>query len=52
MLRHFDRNRKTILEIDFFDYVNEDVLSQKNDYSVLYSITFYSKNLISIKCNY
>ena len=52
MLRHFDRNREIILEIDFFDYVNEDVLSQKNNDNVLYSITFYSKNLISIEYNY
>jgi len=27
ILRHFDQNRKTILEIDSFNYVNNDILS-------------------------
>ncbi len=27
ILRHFDQNRKTILETDSFDYVNDDILS-------------------------
>ena len=51
-LRHFDKFKKTILEIDFFDYVNGGVLSQYDDEGVLYSITFYSKNLTSIEYNY
>ena len=52
MLRHFNRNREIILEIDSFDYINEDVLSQKDNDNILYSIAFYSKNLTSIECNY
>ena len=51
-MRHFDKFKKTILEIDSFDYVNERVLSQYDNESVLYSIIFYNKNLISIECNY
>ena len=51
-LRHFDRSKETILEIDSFDYVNGGVLFQYDDEGVLYSIAFYSKNLTSTKCNY
>ena len=52
MFRYFDRDREIILKIDSFDYINEDVLSQKNNDNILYSIAFYSKNLISIEYNY
>ena len=52
ILRHFDKFKEAILKIDFFDYVNERVLSQYDDENVLYSIIFYNKNLISIECNY
>ena len=51
-MRHFDRFKEIILEIDSFDYVNDGVLSQYDDEEVLYSIAFYSKNLISTKYNY
>jgi len=52
ILRHFDQTRETILEIDSFDYVNDEVLFQYNDEKVLHSIVFYSKNMSSAKCNY
>ena len=52
IFRHFDRSREFILEIDSFDYVNEEMLSQYDDENVLYSVTFYNKNMISMKCNY
>ena len=52
MLRYFDRNRETIFKINLFNYINEDVLSQKNNDNVLYSIAFYNKNLTSIEYNY
>ncbi len=52
ILRHFDQTRKTILEIDSFDYVNDKVLSQYDDEEVLHSIVFYSKNMSSAECNY
>jgi len=44
ILRHFDQTHKTILEINSFDYVNDEVLSQYDDEEVLHSIVFYSKN--------
>ena len=52
ILRHFDQTRETILEIDSFDYVNDEVLSQYDDEEVLHSIVFYSKNMSSAECNY
>jgi len=52
ILRHFDQNRKTILEIDSFDYVNNDILSQYDDEETLHSIIYYSKNLSLAECNY
>ncbi len=52
ILRHFDQTRETILEIDSFDYVNDEVLSQYDNEEVLHSIVFYSKNMSSAECNY
>ncbi len=52
ILRHFDQTRETILEINSFDYVNAEVLSQYDDEKVLHSIVFYSKNMFSAECNY
>ena len=52
ILRHFDKFKKTILKIDFLDYVNDKILSQYNDESVLHSVIFYNKNLTSTEYNY
>jgi hypothetical protein len=52
ILRHFDQTCKTILEINSFNYVNNEVLSQYNDEEVLHLIVFYSKNMSSAECNY
>ena len=52
VLRHFDQNRESYLKTDSSDYVNSDVLSQKDDDDVLHSVAFYSKNLLSAECNY
>ncbi len=52
ILRHFDQNRKTILETDSFNYVNNDILSQYDDEETLHSIIYYSKNLSLAECNY
>ncbi len=52
ILRHFDQTHETILEIDSFNYVNDEVLSQYDDEEVLHSIVFYSKNMFSAECNY
>ncbi len=52
ILRHFDQTHETILEINSFDYINDEVLSQYDDEEVLHSIVFYSKNMSSAECNY
>ena len=52
VLKHVNWNCKLYLKTDFSDYANDDILSQKNDDSVLYSVTFYSKNLLLTECNY
>ncbi len=52
ILRHFDQNKKTILETDSFDYVNDDILSQYDDEETLHSMIYYSKNLSLAECNY
>ena len=52
VLRHFNQNRELYLKTDSSDYVNSDVLSQKDDNDVLHSVAFYSKNLLPAECNY
>ncbi len=52
ILRHFDQTHDFILEINSFDYVNDEVLFQYDDEDVLHSIAFYSKNMSSAECNY
>jgi hypothetical protein len=52
VLWHFNLKRQTILEINAFNYVKNDILSQYDDEKVLYSIVFYSKSMISVESNY
>ncbi len=52
ILRYFNQTREIILKIDSFNYVNDEVLSQYNDEEVLHSVTFYSKNMFLVECNY
>ncbi len=52
ILRHFDQNRKTILETNSFNYVNDDILSQYDDEETLHLMIYYSKNLSLAECNY
>ena len=52
VLTHFDLNRKTVLETDASQYVTSDVLFQYDDNDSFHSIAFYSKNMLSVECNY
>ncbi len=52
ILRHFNQTHETILEINSFNYINDEVFFQYNDEEVLYSIVFYSKNMSYVECNY
>ncbi len=52
MLRHFNSKWQTILKINVFNYVKDEILSQYDDENVLHSIVFYSKSMILVECNY
>ena len=52
ILSYIDQNKKTILETNSFNYVNNDILSQYDDEETLHSMIYYSKNLSLIECNY
>ena len=52
IFRHYDRNRKTILKIDFSNWCLNEILSQYDDDEILHSITFFNKKMISVECNY
>ena len=52
MFRHYDRFKKIILKIDFFDYVNAKMLFQYDEKKILYFVVFYNRNIILTKCNY
>ncbi len=52
VLKHFDSIREAILETNFLNYVNGEVLSQYDDEGILHSVIFYSKNIVLAECNY
>ena len=52
IFRHYDRNRKIVLKIDFSDWCLDEILFQYNDEKIFYSMTFFNKKMISIECNY
>jgi len=52
VLRYFNLKRQTILKINAFDYVKDEILSQYDDENVLHSVAFYSKSMIFAECNY
>ena len=52
VLQHFDSKQQTILKINIFNYVKDDILSQYNDENVLHLVAFYSKSIILAECNY
>ena len=52
IFRHYDRNRKTILKIDFFDWYLEKVFSQYDDDEIFHSMIFFNKKMIFVECNY
>ncbi len=52
VLQHFNSKWQTILKINAFDYVKDEILSQYNDENVFHSVAFYSKSMILAECNY
>ena len=52
ILCHFDPSKQCFVEINSSDYVNTDVLSQLNDEGVLYPVTYFSRKMAPVECNY
>jgi hypothetical protein len=52
ILTHFDLKKQIYIKNDFSDFMFAEVLSQMRKNDELHSVTFFSKNLASIECNY
>ena len=52
ILYHFDLNKQYFIEIDFSDYVNAGVLSQRDEDSLLHPIAYFSRKIVPVKCYY
>jgi hypothetical protein len=52
ILTHFDSKKQIYIESDSSDFVSAEILSQMRKNNELHSVTFFSKNLVSIECNY
>ena len=52
VLRHFNSNCQTILEMDTSNLMTDGILSQYDEKEVLHSVAFYNKSIISAECNY
>ena len=52
VLRHFDPDRKTVLECDSSDYTLGGILWQPDHDGVLHPVAYFSKNLLPAECNY
>jgi hypothetical protein len=52
ILAHFDLEKQIYIKSDSFDFVFAEILSQMRENDELHSVTFFSKNLASIECNY
>jgi hypothetical protein len=52
ILAHFDSKKQIYVKNDFFDFVFARILSQMKKNDKLHLMTFFSKNLASIECNY
>lgn len=49
---HYKQDFRTIVEIDFSNYINSIVFFQLGKNRILHLVAFFFKNLNSIKCNY
>jgi hypothetical protein len=52
VLSYFSFELETFLESDSSDYVSVEILSQKENDDLIRSITYFSKILSSVECNY
>ena len=52
VLQHFNSTCQTILEMNTFNLIISEILSQYDNEGVLHSVVFYSKCIISAECKY
>lgn len=52
ILSYYNQGLKTIVETNSFDYVSSRIFFQLEKNELLYPITFFSKNLNHVECNY
>jgi hypothetical protein len=52
IFRHFNFDRFIIVEVDVFDYVSNDILSQYDDEEILHFVIYFLKKHNLIECNY
>ena len=52
IFRHFDSKKQTMLKINLFNWMIDEVLSQHDDDEILYSMTFYNKSFNLVEINY
>jgi hypothetical protein len=52
VLSYFSSELETFLESNSFDYVSIEILSQKENDDLIRSMTYFSKTLFSVECNY
>ncbi len=52
ILTHFNSKKQIYIKSDSSDFVFAEILSQMKKNDELHFVTFFSKNFVSIKCNY
>lgn len=52
ILRHFNPDRKTVVETDASDYVFEEILLQYDEKDILHLVAYFSKKHSTVKWNY
>jgi hypothetical protein len=52
VLSYFSFELETFLKSDSSDYVSVEILSQKENDDLIRSVTYFSKTLFSVECNY
>ena len=52
ILVHYKQGLKTIMEMNFFDYINSGVFFSLGEERLLHLVLFFSKNLNFTECNY
>ena len=51
-MAYFNPNKKTVVETDTLDYINEEILSQYDDKGILRKVAYFSTKHTSAQYNY